>query len=196
MSEYAVFAAASEALRRILWTDFVDDPVIAPIVGSEAAIVFDNPTRTAQDQSNRLSVWLYQVRENEFLKNGTPVLQEGDGLRFPPLALNLAYLVTPFAPSGPADHLLLGKTMQILKANAVTLLRDSSAGTFEELRVTLAPLTLAELTAVWEALREPYRLSVAYQVRVVRIDSSRVIDAARVVDRVADWRSDPAAVGA
>jgi hypothetical protein len=58
----------------------------------------------------------------------------------------------------------------------------------------LARLTLEELTRVWEALREPYRLSVGYIVRVTRVESLRAVRNARVIDRVADYS--PAAVGA
>jgi hypothetical protein len=49
MSNYMVVAAVSEALRRILWEQFDLDNQIRPIVGSEAAIVFRNPTETARD---------------------------------------------------------------------------------------------------------------------------------------------------
>ncbi len=69
MSSYMVLSRVSEELRRILWEAYNADPVVQPIVGSEAAIVFSNPTETARDSANRLSIWLYQITENEFLKN-------------------------------------------------------------------------------------------------------------------------------
>jgi hypothetical protein len=69
MSDYTVLAAVSGALRDILWQEFQVDPVINAIVAAEEAIVFVNPTETAQDAANRLSLWLYQVTENEFVKN-------------------------------------------------------------------------------------------------------------------------------
>ena len=100
--------------------------------------------------------------------------------------------MTPFATSRDADHLLLGKTMQVLYDNAITVLRDPVSRVFEELRIILARLTLEELAGVWEALREPYRLSVAYQVRVTRIDSLRSFPVTRVIDRVASY--EPVAV--
>jgi Pvc16 N-terminal domain len=187
MSDYTVLAAVSGALRDILWQEFQVDPVIAPIVGSESAIVFANPTETARDSANRLSIWLYQVTENEFVKN-QPMLQANGGeLQYPPLALDLSYLLTPFGTSGEADHLLLGKSMQVLYDNAITLLRDPVSNVHEELRIVLARLPLNELSHVWESLREPYRLSVAYQIRVSRVDSLRLVPTGRVVDRVAGY---------
>jgi hypothetical protein len=192
MSSYMIVAAVSEALRQILWEAFVADPVVHPIVGSESAIVFKNPTETAQDSANRLSLWLYQVTENEFVKNQPMFRDNGhDQAQFPPLALNLYYLVTPFAPSGESDHLLLGKTMETLYGNAIVLLRDAVEDIAEELRIVLCRVTLEELTRIWEALREPYRLSVCYQVRVARVDSQRVLRHARIVDRAAKFDDTP-----
>jgi hypothetical protein len=183
MSSYMVLAAVSDTLRHILWQAFSGDPVLQPIVGSESAIVFANPTETARDSANRLSLWLYQVTENEFLKNQPPARANGStATQMPPLALNLYYLITPFANSGEADLLLFGSAMQVLYDNAIILLHNTVDNVFEELRVVLCRPSLEELTLVWQALREPYRLSVCYQVRVTRIDSRRVLEGTRVVD--------------
>lgn len=195
MSSYEVLAAVSRKLRDILWDAISADPQVGPIVGSKAAIVFLNPTQTARDSSNKLSLWLYQVAENEHVKNQPMQRAAGPGTdqQFPPLALNLFYLVTPFASTGEADHLLLGKTMQVLYDNAVVLLKDPLAGIAEELRVILCRLTLEELTRIWEALREPYRLSVCYQVRVTRIASERLAGGARIVESQALYQDKEAA---
>jgi hypothetical protein len=188
MSNYGVIRAVSMALRQILWEEFQVDPLVQPIVGSEAAIVFSNPTETARQPSNRLSIWLYQITENEHMKNQPTVRANGANTERPtPMALNLHYLVTPFATSGELDHLLLGKTMQVLYDNATTLLRVPADTIAEELRVIFARLTLEELTRVWEALREAYRLSVGYQVRVTQVDSLRTTGFARVIDRIAGF---------
>jgi hypothetical protein len=64
-----VVAAVSEALQRILWDAFDADTIIRPSVGSESAVVFSNPTKTARDSANRLSLWLYPITENECTKN-------------------------------------------------------------------------------------------------------------------------------
>ncbi|MCI0584196.1 MAG: DUF4255 domain-containing protein [Chloroflexi bacterium] len=187
MSGYLVINAVSNALRRILWEDFDADPVVRPLIGNETAIVFRNPTETARDSGNRLSLWLYQITENEFVKNAPPVRVNGAGTststtKPTPLALNLFYLLTPFGPSGDADHVILGKTMQTFYDNATVILRDPISAIAEELRIIFCRVTLEELTRVWESLREPYRLSVCYQARVVRIDSEAVVDTARVIE--------------
>ena len=204
MSDYLVLDAVSKALRQILWDAFNADPVVRAIVGSEAAIVFSNPTETARDSANRLSLWLYQITENEHLKNQPmmkarvqPVPPPGttpqEASQFPPMALNLFFLVTPFAQSGESDHLLLGKTMQVLYDNANIFLENVTSNIFEELRVIFCRLSLEELTRIWESLREPYRLSVCYLIRVTRIDSRRTPTTGLVLERTAGFGDVPRA---
>lgn len=187
MSSYAVIAGVSEALRRVLWSEYQADPDIQPLVQSSSAISFKNPTDTKADSALRLSLWLHHITENEFLRN-QPMERttRHDVLQHPPLALNLNYLVTPFTNSGEADHLLLGKTMQVLYDHAIFLLRDTVTDLAEELRIVLCRLNIEELTRIWEALRESYRLSLCYQVRVTRIDSTRLENQPRVVDPALD----------
>lgn len=192
MSDYSVIAQVSETLRGILWRAFADEAVIRDFVTTEETITFTNPTETARDSANRLSLWLYQVTENEFVKNQPPrriAERDGNGtnsrtlMQPPPMALNLYYLVTPFAPQGQGNHLLLGKTLQVMYDNGVVHLHDNTGQVREELRISFCRLTLEELTRIWEALRESYRLSVCYQVRVTHIDSTRETVQARVAVR-------------
>jgi hypothetical protein len=184
LSDYTVVAQVSEALRLILWKAFSADPTTLQIVGAESAIALRNPTETARDSANRLSLWLYQISENEFLKNQPAARTAQPQVEsFPPLALNFNYLITPFATSGDGDHLLLGKTMQVLYDNATILLRDPANNIAEELRVIMCNLNLEQLTRIWEALQQPYRLSICYQIRVTQIDSRRASTNARIIDR-------------
>ena len=185
MSDYSVISEASKALKATLWAEFQadPDPQVANIVGNEAGISLLDPHRTGQDSSLRLSLWLYRITENEHLKNQPMHAAAGLGkVPFTPLALNLFFLVTPFATSAESDLLLLGRTMQVFHDRAVIPLRQARPPIAEELRIVLGQLTLDELTRVWEALSEPYRLSVCYQVRVTRVDSRREIDATRVAE--------------
>lgn len=192
MSSFTVLSAVSKALRKVLWTAISSELSLQTVVPSESAIVFLNPTETARDSANRLSLWMYQVTENEFLKNTPPVRARstqppsptpGIGYRIapPPLPVNLHYLVTPFGDTSEASLLLMGKVMEVLYDNAVIVMRDQNDDVFEELRITMSRLTLEELSRVWEALIEPYRLSVCYEVRVMHIDSRRAVEGARVV---------------
>jgi hypothetical protein len=194
MSSYMVLSRVSDELRRVLWAAFAADTRVRDDLGNEqsAAIVFTNPTKTAEDDTNRLSIWLYQITENEFLKNQPAPRANGHTTTQElPLALNLHYLITPFALTPEADHRLLGLTMQTLYDNAIMPLRRPDEEIAEELRIVFCRVSLEELTRVWEALREPYRLSVAYTVRVTRIDSRRTPQRARVLESNNDYGGVP-----
>lgn len=197
MSSFRVLFVASAGLRRLLWNSISADSVTQPLVGTEDAIVFLNPTATAQDSSRRLSLWLYHLSEDEHHKNTPAVRLSNGSLRMTPLALDLYYLLTPFATSGEADHLLLGKAMQTFHDSGTARIVDSTVRDVnEELRITLFRRSLDEISQVWQALREPYRLSVCYQVKVTHIDSDRVDGSARVVNISGSWTPEPALSGA
>ncbi len=194
MSSFHTILSVSRTLQQLLWEGF--DTEVRAIVGSQAAIVLTNPSEVQRDPANRLSIWLYQVTENEFVKNQPVARANGDNTgAFPPLALNLFYLITPFTPSAESDQLVLGRLMQTLYDNAIVFVRNVPDGDFEELRIVLCRLTLEELTRIWEALREPYRLSVCYQVRVSHIDSLRQTGRARVFDRIGNFGGVPDPTG-
>jgi hypothetical protein len=42
----------------------------------------------------------------------------------------------------------------------------------ERVRITLQPLTLEEVAKLWNVFQTPYRISVAYEVSVVLIEST------------------------
>lgn len=197
MSSYMVISHVSESIKNVLWQAIDNDPQVNQFIQTENNIVFTNPTQTIQAGQNRLSIWLHHITENEFVKNQPPQRANGHNQLQPaPLALNLYYLITPFAPNSQeptAEHMLLGKVMQVLHDNAILFVHEDTPEeeVAEELRIVLCRMTLEELTRVWEALREPYRLSICYQVRVTRIESQRVADRAPVIERLAGYNDEP-----
>lgn len=193
MSSYLVIQSTSKMLEQVLRQAYAADADFAVDTSSQDAISFKNPTETAKNSSHKLSIWLYQVTENEFLKNQPPLRVNGsdDQQRQPPLALNLYYLVTPFTGESMMDYLLLGKTMQVFYENAIIPLRSSGDEVSEELHLTLCRLSLEELTRIWEALKEPYRLSVCYQVRVNRIEPVRDRTQRRITSQRDSYREMP-----
>jgi hypothetical protein len=86
------------------------------------------------------------------------------------------------------DQRLLGRAMQIFNDQSV-LRMDSrqNPGQAEELHLSLASRTIEELAEVWEAMQQPYRLSVCYEVRSVRIDSQRRLQAGRLTERSSEF---------
>ena len=68
-------------------------------------------------------------------------------------------------------------------------------GVSQELRLSMCQRDLRELAEVWEALQQPYRLSVCYEIRVTQIDSTRTQRTGRVMHRLNNFQNAPQAVG-
>ena len=180
-------AEVSKFLRHTLWLGMAEDSDTKQLVSSENNIVLSNPGQPADEQRN-ISLWLYQVVPNEHLRNAAFVRQGSDGLeQYPPLSLNLYYLLTPSTGKDEGDQKVLGKALQVFHDQSILAMPSSETpGEGEELHVALVQRTIEELAEVWEALQKPYRPSVCYEVRVVRISSRRVVRARRIGERAAD----------
>ncbi len=193
MSSYAVLRDVSNELRTLLWNAIKDDAMVNGFIASEQAISLADPAATMEAGDPRVSLWLYAVKVDEFRRNDPLVRVTDSELRYQPLPLVLSYLITPLGPrdNPEAAQLILGNIMRTLYSNGITVLSNPAEPVYEELKISLAPLTLGELSAIWEALRRPYQLSVAYQVRIVRIDAAATIPVSRVVERTDAWTTMP-----
>jgi uncharacterized protein DUF4255 len=198
VSGYAIILEVSEFLRKTLWSGFEGDATLTQHITQLGDIVLLNPADVIKNKNDRrLSLWLYQVQENPFMRNQTPtrIPQQDDTVQFPPLALNLYYLLTPSTNSVEGDQLVLGRSMQIFYDNSILLLQGKEqSSSVEELHINMCQRDLRELAEVWEALQQPYRLSVCYEVRVTRIDSQRTLRTGRVAERTTQFEENPVEV--
>jgi hypothetical protein len=180
MSDYKVIGAVNETLKSLLWSRFKNDSGILSLLSSEDQISLEPPFKLVNDRNevdrSYLSIYLYRIVENGDMKNRPLELRDESLVNYPPLSLNLFYLVTPLTNSADNDHRLLAKTMQILYDNSIlkeTALQGILANTKEELRVILNPISLEDITRIWSGFMRPYQLSVSYEVKVIYIDSER-----------------------
>jgi hypothetical protein len=195
MATAEAVAAVGLSLRSLL-ADRVQDPAggSAPVPVNLGAPGPDRDPDGAVDEA-RINLFLYRVSENGYLRNQEiPGHGHPSAYGRPPLSLDLCFLLTVYGSrmvgtyldETPA-HQLLGSAMQVLHDNAVItdslVTRRPPAGQpildpvlrkeLETLKVTLHPLGIEDLTNVWTALELSFRLSVAYEVSVVRIESDR-----------------------
>jgi hypothetical protein len=174
VSDYTVISAVSETLRKLLDDNVAD---VEPVLSSPAEI--------EGGASPRLSLFLYQVVEDPYLKNQERQKINSDLLQPSPLTLELFYLLTPYARTPKDEQQILGRVMQIFYDNATlrgSILQGALAGSDEEFRLLLHPLSIDELIKLWNAFPEkPLKLSVCYQVTPVRIESTREAEAKRVI---------------
>jgi hypothetical protein len=139
---------------------------------------------------NQLNLFLYQVSRNPAWSNAELPRQSKPGeVAYPPLPLNLYYILTAFGrdddAAQPFCHELLGKAMSLLhdypvinpddiKAATSVLLPDADLDRqIERVRVTLHPMTVDEMSKLWTGFATQYRLSAAYEVGVALVESQR-----------------------
>lgn len=139
------------------------------------AVSLNSPADDARDPMDpKINLFLFRVVENPHAKNRA-WLPVGPGvLQKPPLALNLFYIITPIANERLDEHRALGEAMRIFYDHtiiAAPLLKGELEHTAEELKVDLCQFSLEELTRIWNALNQPIRLSVCYEVRIILVDS-------------------------
>ena len=116
------------------------------------AVFLNSPADDARDPMDpKINLFLFRVVENPFAKNRT-WLQAGPGvLQKPPLALNLSYIITPFANERLDEHRAIGEAMRIFYDHAIIaapLLKGELEHTTEELKVDLCQFSLEELTRI------------------------------------------------
>lgn len=182
MSNFAALRDVGITLKQLLenspWEDIRPGP----------EITFKSPKEIKDNGDNRniISIFLYEILENPFHKNDEPEMTGHPGTRLllPPLALDLLYLITPYSADKIQEQYILGKVMQIFHDNAIltgTVLKGTLAGLNEVLRLRFQPMSLDDLTKIWNVFPEVgYRLCVSYLVTPVRIDSSLTVDTQRV----------------
>ena len=176
MSDYTVIAELGDSLVSLLFSALNADPQIKGLIDSEDRISLESPAELENNNSVRLSLYLYRILEDPYMKNRFPIEGTGGKLRKPPLTLDLYYLLTPLVGTPREQQIVLGKTMQTLYDRAIldgADLAGSLGASGEQVRVILNPVSLEELTRVWQALEMPYRLSVCYTARVIIVDSEQ-----------------------
>jgi hypothetical protein len=173
MSDYPVISAVSQTLKSLLTaniTQSTDSQI------KNVPIELLSP-RELQDKNESLavSVWLYRVARMSDMLNEPPQRVAPNLIAATPLPLLLHYLVTPISGDALTRHALMGKVLQVLNDHSIVRGADLQGilqGATDQLRVALEALSLEDLSLVWDALSEPYQLSVSYVVQTVSIDSA------------------------
>src|ERR1044071_4281007 len=66
-----------------------------------------------------VNLFLFRVTENPFAKNQDWLPVTPDTLRYPPLALNLSYVLTPYAENKLDELRVFGEAMRVLYENSI-----------------------------------------------------------------------------
>lgn len=184
---YKAIAEVGETLIKLLRDQMTD-------LISADSIVLLSPV-DVQDPKVRLSLFLYTLSTNPHLRNEEPAILDQNTFSFPPMVVDLYYLLTAYASDQIPDrteqtleqHRILGRAMRILYDNAIltgSVLQGGLSVMNEELRIVFNPISLDDLNEIWSTFRDlGYRLSVSYVVTPVRIHSVRELTVQRVVSK-------------
>ncbi|MFA5253216.1 MAG: DUF4255 domain-containing protein [Methanoregula sp.] len=182
MSSSAALNEIGTILEQMIESQWEDDPKILGLKCPK--ITFDSPydlVKRAAEGNQYLSLFLFHVSENTYLKNSLAdtFFDNATGSEMQPdlpLALDLIFLVTAISTTGTSqdptnEKRILGRVMQIFNDNREI---RSAAPSVPTIRIYLHTMSSEEIARIWTSFPEtPYRLSVAYLVTPVFIDSIR-----------------------
>jgi len=140
-----------------------------------------------------LSVFLFEIKENTEVRS-SDMIDQGEVLRYPPIALDLVYLITAHSSSDVLtraidEHRIIGRTMQVLHDHNVLRGEDlvgSLAGTDGSYRIVKEELPLETAVSLFPNM--PYKLSLCYKVGPVYLDSTKTRPVSRVRERLVRMR--------
>lgn len=186
MSDYTAIADVGETLVELLRVNMQD---LIPV----DSIALVSPGEIEGKDNIRLSLFLYQVSEDTYLRNREMENMGHSRLKSPPLALDLGYMLTSYPSPGIQDrtertkeeHSILGRAMQILHDNPIlsgSVLMGSLPEHGTELRLTITSMSMDDMSKIWSTFKEKsFRPSACYLVTPVQIESSREKSVSRVL---------------
>lgn len=177
MADYQAVFAVGDALSKYLNNNY--DPIA---MGFPCTFKLVSSTEIAKEDTAQLdktvSLYLHRITTSEHFRNVTRI--QDSPTDQPVMYLDLHYLVTYWdasAEGAEAEQKILTWTMQQIQSHPVLdtsiLSLSSTAPGWDKtdtVQIIPADLSLQDIMDIWDALGPHYRLSVAYIVRVVRVD--------------------------
>ena len=124
------------------------------------------------DDATRITLYLYRITVNEHSRQRIGATAS---LAHPtPLGLDLHFLMSAWAGNARDEQTVLAWAIRQLHMfpilDASSLSPEAGWGANEVIQVIPAELPTEDLMRIWDALDPPYRLSVSYIARLVRLD--------------------------
>ena len=190
ISDYNAVRDAGMSLIKLIWENVADDGPWRKNTGidSETQIVLSSPE--AALEQHKLSIFLYRIEEDTYLRS--PGWEEIDGdtgrtarFRGPTMNLRLFYMITPHSKEDEANHIIIGKVLQIFNDNPV-LRAPFPQGCLSgcEMKLIFTTLSIDDMNKIWGIISKssPYMPSLYYEVSGIGIESSRVTKIGRVAE--------------
>ena len=178
MAGFSGIAATGKSIERLLNACFHEEE---PVPGKKTRAVlvrtgdFDEKNAANNIGSPALSIFLYRVDFNKSMRAAWSAVGSLKGMAH--LAVDLHFLLTPWAENAEFEHLVLGKAMQCIETMPILsgpLLHPSPDwAPHESVQLILEEISTEALMRTFDSLSTDYRLSVPYIARIIRIDSRK-----------------------
>lgn len=185
MTGFAAIAGVGKSIERMLTMAFTDREPVENKQTRALLIKTDDLMRTRVDAAvprPALSIFLYRVDFNKAMRAAWSAIGTEDGRGH--LALDLHFLLTPWADNAEYEHLIIGRAMQAIEYTPIlsgplyyapTLppadADEPRPSATEAIQLVLEEISTEALMRIFDSLPTDYRLSVPYIARVVRLDT-------------------------
>lgn len=182
MAGFGGIAAVGRSIERLLNACF-DEEEPVPNKQTRAVLVrtsdFEESMVATSIGSPALTIFLYRVDFNKTMRAAWSAIGSQDGNAH--LAVDLHYLVTPWADNAEFEHRILGRVLQCIETTPMLsgpLLHPSTNWSANEsIQLITEDVSTEGVMRIFDSLPTDYRLSVPYIARVVRIDSRQAAPA-------------------
>jgi hypothetical protein len=185
MSNALAIAATTTTLRALLFQGVRNE------LGSGSVTVRPLDKARGNNDGNQINLFLYHTAISGAWRNMDMPHQGKAGETSPsPLGLELYYLVTAYGENDNdiQSHRLLGQAMSVLHDQSILNPAEIELATrpaevdselfssdlhrqIERIRIVLLKLSFDEMSQIWRPFQAQYRISAAYQVSIVLIES-------------------------
>lgn len=175
MAGFGSVSAVGKSLERVLNAAFVAEQPISNTLTTTAVLVrtedFENvPPNTIPARA--ITIFLYRVDFNKTMRAAWSAVGSIDGRGH--LPLDLHFLLTAWAPNAEHEHLIIGRTLQVLESTPILsgpLLHPADWAPNDAIQLLLEEISTEAVMRTFDSLPVDYKLSIPYIARVVRIDT-------------------------
>jgi hypothetical protein len=200
MSSPLAIASVTYVLKDLLNDGIVNNDIASAVGKVEVTALPPDRVETGDSEYNRINLFMYLATHNPGWRNEQQPSHNarGDRVSYPPLVLDLHYLMIVYGSEEMCQDILLGYGMHlmhetpVLTRNMIRRSLNPPAGTFntlppqlsslatsgladqvEMIKITPQTLNTEELSKLWTAFGAKYRPNAAYKVTVVLIQSEK-----------------------
>ncbi|MDM0011731.1 DUF4255 domain-containing protein [Variovorax sp. J22P168] len=160
-----------------------------PMPQCDFALVSSGELAGTIDEATRITLYLYRVTANEHNRQQRPGLMSPQ--QQAPLGLDLHFLLSAWAGTAQDELLPFAWALRQLYLHPIldasSLSPEAGWSTEEVIQIIPSELPVEDMMRIWDALTPPYRLSVSYVARLVRLDPDAFDDAGPVVATRFGW---------